>query len=657
MLKARPHRVFCCRLLVCLTIALIPLIDANSSMAGPNPHFVAIDAVSQPALATPQYRSAASGNWNSIASWEVSTDAGLNWVAASVTPLVADDTITIRSGHTITISASGLSYDQVTVDAGGQVTVAAGVTSTLANGAGTDLVINGTWLNSGGTWTTTGTWAVNAGGTYIHNTSSGISTPLNQVTLDPASSFIYRGNSATQPAISMSGRTYGNLSFDCSSGSYAVTPSGAGTLTVNGDFTIASCVTYSTLQTGAMTFVGNFTNNGTLTNSTGTQVYTFAGSGKTIGGASPSSFETFNIGAAASVTAASPVTLLSGFTGTISGSFAAAAAITNSGTMNVNGTFRLDQGGAVTGNPLVYGAGSTLGYAGTSPQTTGNIEFPVASGPVNLTVNNTSGVTLHASRTVTGLNLTAGALATGGNILTIASGGTISRTTGVVTGILQRTVASTGTYVFDVGTPGAYSPVSLNVTAGTFPSTMRVETVAETLPGLAPARSVSRHWRLTEGGDITADLSFTYLAGDVNGNEADYRVWRRSGGVDQNMCPVTPCVNTLTHTVGIAGVSTFSAWSAAEALIPTAAAVSLGGRVMTADGRGIRDARLTIAGGSLNAPQVFVTGSLGYYNIDGLVAGESYIVTVSSNRFTFTAPVRVFTVVDSVGDANFVADP
>jgi hypothetical protein len=31
--------------------------------------------------------------------------------------------------------------------AGGQVTVNSGVTHTLNNGAGTDLVINGTWLN------------------------------------------------------------------------------------------------------------------------------------------------------------------------------------------------------------------------------------------------------------------------------------------------------------------------------------------------------------------------------------------------------------------------------------------------------------------------------------------------------------------------------
>jgi hypothetical protein len=50
-------------------------------------------------------------------------------------PSSADGVITIKSPHNVTISASGLSIDQVVVDAGGQVTVAATITSSkLANG-------------------------------------------------------------------------------------------------------------------------------------------------------------------------------------------------------------------------------------------------------------------------------------------------------------------------------------------------------------------------------------------------------------------------------------------------------------------------------------------------------------------------------------------
>ena len=206
------------------------------------------------AQALDDYRSAASGNWATAATWE--RFDGSTWVAAVASPTSANGVITIRSGHTVTIAASGLSYDQVVVDAGGQVTVAATVTSTLANGTGTDLTINGTWLNSGGTWTVTGaTWSVGPGGTYIHNTISGIATPLGVATLDPASNFIYRGSSTLVPALSTSGRTYGNLAFESTSGFYTVGPSGAGTLTINGDFTIGGgvlkCLTSSPVNTAA----------------------------------------------------------------------------------------------------------------------------------------------------------------------------------------------------------------------------------------------------------------------------------------------------------------------------------------------------------------------------------------------------------------------
>ena len=88
----------------------------------------------------------------------------------------------------------------------------------------------------------------------------------------------------------------------------------------------------------------------------------------------------------------------------------------------------------------------------------------------------------------------------------------------------------------------------------------------------------------------------------------------------------------------------------------TAAGVSLSGRVTTADGAGIRNARMTITGNSLPEPRVVTTGSFGYYSFDGLTAGETYVVTVNSQRYTFTVPSRVYTIVDNIVDADFTAD-
>ena len=89
----------------------------------------------------------------------------------------------------------------------------------------------------------------------------------------------------------------------------------------------------------------------------------------------------------------------------------------------------------------------------------------------------------------------------------------------------------------------------------------------------------------------------------------------------------------------------------------TAASASISGRVFTANGNGIRNAKVVITGGSLAQPMIATTGSFGYYTFDGLATGETYVVTVNSKRYTFTAPSQVVSLVDNVVDANFIADP
>jgi len=94
-----------------------------------------------------------------------------------------------------------------------------------------------------------------------------------------------------------------------------------------------------------------------------------------------------------------------------------------------------------------------------------------------------------------------------------------------------------------------------------------------------------------------------------------------------------------------------------EFFIPTAAAASISGRVTTASGNGIRNAIISIQGGSLPSPVFVRTGSLGYYTIDNLEAGDTYIVTVNSKRFVFQVPTRAISLTDSINDVDFVADP
>ncbi|MBI3139575.1 MAG: T9SS type A sorting domain-containing protein [Sphingobacteriales bacterium] len=92
------------------------------------------------------YRSAATGNWGTLATWERYDGGSSSWLAAPSAPTSADGVITIRAGHTVTIAAA-VTADQVVVDAGGTLnnnTVSANLT--LNDGAGDDLTVNGTYL-------------------------------------------------------------------------------------------------------------------------------------------------------------------------------------------------------------------------------------------------------------------------------------------------------------------------------------------------------------------------------------------------------------------------------------------------------------------------------------------------------------------------------
>jgi hypothetical protein len=91
-----------------------------------------------------------------------------------------------------------------------------------------------------------------------------------------------------------------------------------------------------------------------------------------------------------------------------------------------------------------------------------------------------------------------------------------------------------------------------------------------------------------------------------------------------------------------------------EMLAPTAANITLGGRVMDSQGRGINGARMTLTGS--NGEQRFaITNPFGYYTFEGLSAGESFIIGVFSRRHTFAMPQILITAESDIADLDFVA--
>ncbi|MBC7901072.1 MAG: carboxypeptidase regulatory-like domain-containing protein [Saprospiraceae bacterium] len=87
---------------------------------------------------------------------------------------------------------------------------------------------------------------------------------------------------------------------------------------------------------------------------------------------------------------------------------------------------------------------------------------------------------------------------------------------------------------------------------------------------------------------------------------------------------------------------------------PTAAVVSVSGRVTTANGRGIKNARLTLFDSSGLSHSV-LSGSFGYYSFAGIDAGQTVIVNVVTKRYEFLEPSRIVNLTASIGGLDFTS--
>lgn len=355
------------------------------------------------------------GLWDTAANWDgdtlpASTDTVLldnssvsgsysvTLPTGATTTTIAKLTITPLGGNTITLTlpsgntaAPGFSVGDATASTD-DIVLDTGAILKNSSGAASG---NGIEVNT----TANGTCRINNGGRYVHNTArstAGIVPRLSTAAGTEAGVFEYDSPGTGNVAISASGQTYGSLTLTRTAGSATYSSSGGSALTVRGDFLVNSGVTYSTTVTGEQTFGGNFKIDGALANSTGTQIYTFTGSGKTISGAAATvNFETWNINSGASITLSHDTTVGSGFTATITGTLNCAANLTINGTMTGSGAVNLSKAGTQS---------FTVGASGT------------VSGTLNWTVNNGS--------TTTGtVPLLAGKFVAAS--FTVASGGTL----------------------------------------------------------------------------------------------------------------------------------------------------------------------------------------------------------------------------------------
>lgn len=388
------------------------------------------------------YRTVASGDWNANATWERYSGAVWQPVtgAGSLTiPTSGDNVITIRNGHTITVTAAA-SIDQGSIEAGGQVTVNSGQTWTIGAGTGTDLVVNGIVSNAG-TITTTGTISFGAASTYIHNLDAGV---IPTAAWNATSNCNITGLILSHPA--GGGQAFGNLTYDCSgmtaaitmgvglsvAGNFDVVNTGSGILqmisgtftvtgncTIQDDFRIANTtnrtltvngnlsITGGTLDmcngaggdVGTLDANGNFSHTGgTITESatgTGLILFSKAGTQTYTSGGTISNTVNFTVSSGSTLQMVTDATTISG-AGTFTLSSGATLGITSPDGITSVGTAL---GNILTTTARSFNADANYLYNGSASQNTGS-GYPTAL-TGDLIINNPGNtVTLNAARTI-----------------------------------------------------------------------------------------------------------------------------------------------------------------------------------------------------------------------------------------------------------------
>jgi hypothetical protein len=194
---------------------------------------------------------------------------------------------------------------------------------------------------------------------------------------------------------------------------------------------------------------------------------------------------------------------------------------------------------------------------------------------------------------------------------------------------------------------------------------LTVSTTTGTQPQLTPGTSLGRYWTLSSSGSVSASLKFTYGATTtINGNETAYHPIRVNGGSGISFAEAcaagagspAPCVDETNNFIAMPTTSSLTGdWTAGEqTLTPTAAMVTVSGRVTDANGTALRGARVILDDGTGHRLTA-LTNAFGYYRFDSVQSGSTFLVSASSRGYTFTP--RVVTVNDAIGDLDLTALP
>ncbi len=95
-------------------------------------------------------------------------------------------------------------------------------------------------------------------------------------------------------------------------------------------------------------------------------------------------------------------------------------------------------------------------------------------------------------------------------------------------------------------------------------------------------------------------------------------------------------------------------WTSAP-LVPTAAEVTVGGQITTANGFGIRNVSVTLTEAN-GAVRTVLSTTFGYYRFNEIAAGQTVVISARAKRFDFGQPTQVVLVNDDTTGINFIAN-
>ena len=393
------------------------------------------------------YRTKQTGNWSSASTWQVR--ASSSWSDAANAP-TSSNNVYIQTGHTVTIDATSSCLD-LHIHTSGVVTIGTNtlqvygkiraytgtaVTTTGADGifysdqTSSNNPVAAMITTSGGgvlkfvgntrNITNTGEWAA-TGGTS-HSTEFGLTsgqtstlqTGYKSASILVSSGTIDMGTNRLAPDNGTTGQ--GNVTINSgailqsaqSAGNQVISRTVAargGTLTVNSDGKLILTGSSPRIDMNSISFNGivEYSRSGTQTLVT---------KGSDVSSADPSFYTNLILSGTSTKTLGLNTTV--------------------NGTLSLQGTASL----ALSTFTLTYGGSSTLEYAGSAAQTSTDTELSSSGGPNSLIIDNSSGVTLHAARTINGmLDLISGALNNSLSTLTLGNGATIIRIGGSLSAV------------------------------------------------------------------------------------------------------------------------------------------------------------------------------------------------------------------------------